>query len=142
MMADLGSKSASQPNRAPVRRGHAMGGVRTCPACAHEHPVLKTCRRCEACQVLDLTAIATEVFADLLPGGVEWRAALVRHLQNLGLNGRCDGNCPLADCRRPYFDESGLTRYRSDERSPEGSRSNARLEIGRSGRVDKEGSVT
>jgi len=89
-----------------------VASVRRCPACSHEHPVLTTCLGCEECQALDLTAIATEVFADLLPGGVEWRAALVRHNQNLGSYGRCDGDCHLDDCRRPYYDESGLTRYR------------------------------
>jgi hypothetical protein len=88
-----------------------VASVRRCPACAHEHPVLTTCRRCEACQVLDLTAIATEVFADLLPGGVEAHAALVRHDHNLGRYGACDGSCGQVDRRRPYFDEFGLTRH-------------------------------
>jgi hypothetical protein len=96
-----------------------VASVRRCPACSHEHPVGTTCRGCEECQAHDLTAIATEIFADLLPGGVEWRAALVRHNQNLGFHGRCDGDCHLADCRRPYYDGSGLTRYRetSDDQS-------------------------
>jgi hypothetical protein len=47
-----------------------------------------------------------------MPGGIEWQAALARHNQNLRLYARCDGDCRLDDCRRPYFDESGLTRYR------------------------------
>jgi hypothetical protein len=96
-----------------------VASSRRCPACAHEHPVGTTCRQCEECQALDLTAIATEVFTDLLPGGADWQAALVRHNHNLGQYGRCDGDCRRADCRRPYYDESGLTRYRDTPDDPD-----------------------
>lgn len=60
----------------------------------------------------DLVAIAEEVFHDLLPGGADWVAALVRHNGDMGIHGACDRSCGLDDCRRPYFDEAGLTRYR------------------------------
>jgi hypothetical protein len=54
---------------------------------------------------------AEEVFSDLMPGGVEAHAALVRHNHNLGRYGACDGSCGQVDRRRPYFDEFGVTRY-------------------------------
>ena len=92
--------------------------TRRCPACHHEHPVLTTCLTCEECRTHDLTAIATEVFADLLPGGADARAALVQHNHNLGRDARCDGSCGLPGCRRPYFDRAGLTRYRDEEERP------------------------
>lgn len=92
-----------------------VASVRRCPACSHEHPVLTTCLDCGACQALDLTAVAAEIFADLLPGGIDACEALVAHNRNLRLWASCDGTCGMDGCRRPYFDHAGLTRYRDEE---------------------------
>jgi hypothetical protein len=45
-------------------------------------------------------------------GEIRTCPALVRHNQNLRLYGRCDADCGVPDCRAPYYDGSGLTRYR------------------------------
>ena len=94
------------------RSRHEQAAARLCPACHHEHPVPTTCRQCPACRAGDLTDIARDMFADLLPGGADWQAALLRHNHNLGRDAACDGSCGLADCGRPYFDRAGLTRRR------------------------------
>ena len=85
--------------------------ARPCPACQHDHAIGTTCQECPECQALDLTPMAHEIFADLLPGGADAQVALVRHNQNIGRMAACDGSCRLADCRRPYFDRAGLTRH-------------------------------
>jgi hypothetical protein len=58
---------------------------------------------------------AEEVFGDLMPGGAAAQAALARHNASLRLHARCDGDCGVPHCRKPYFDDAGLTRYRSDD---------------------------
>jgi len=74
--------------------------------------VLTTCLQCPVCRAGDLTDLARDIFADLLPGGTDWQAALLRHNHDLGRDAACDGSCGLSDCRRPYFDAGGLTCYR------------------------------
>jgi hypothetical protein len=115
MTAGPANKPAAQSDHAATRRGHAIGLVRTCPTCQHDHAVGTTCRECPGCQTLDLTGVTREVFAGLLPGGGDAQAALARHNENLRLHARCDGGCGVPDCRKPYFDDAGLTRYRSDD---------------------------
>ena len=95
-----------------VSRDVASGSPRRCPACQHDHAVGTTCRACQECRKGDLVAIAEEVFADLLPGGIGAYEALLQHNHNLGRDRACDGSCGLLHCRRPDFDDAGLTRYR------------------------------
>jgi hypothetical protein len=95
-------------------RDAGVASVRRCPACRHEHPVGTTCRRCPECPS-DLTPIARQVFVDLLADGPEAQASLARHNASLRLYARCDGFCGAPDCHKPYFDDAGLTRYRSED---------------------------
>ena len=46
--------------------------------------------------------------------GSDAHAGLLRHGHDLGRRASCDGTCGMAGCRRPYFDASGLTRYRDE----------------------------
>ena len=91
--------------------GHWMGEVRPCPACEHAHAVGTTCRECPTCRETDLVLVAERAFADLMPGGAVAIEATGCHNHNVGRYGACDGLCGDPDCRRPYLDASGLTRY-------------------------------
>jgi len=82
-------------------RGHAMGVDRTCPACKHDHAVGTTCRECPTCLETDPVLMAEQVFADLLPGGSEARAALDRHDHLMRLHGACHATCGMPSCRAP-----------------------------------------
>ena len=95
-----------------MKRPRMSHPARLCPACHHEHPVPTTCRQRPVCRAGDLTDIARDMFADLVPGGADAYEALVRHKKDLGRTAACDGSCCLADCGRPYFDRAGLTRRR------------------------------
>jgi hypothetical protein len=94
-----------------ARDDATASSVRRCPACQHEHPVGTTCLMCPACQAPDLTAIAEEVFADLLPGGAESVAARARHDERVRLYGRCDMRCGVPFCRGTPVDEDALARF-------------------------------
>jgi hypothetical protein len=98
-------------------RGHGLGKVRTCPACEHERPVGTTSRVCPACSATNLLPHAEDLSHTQIFTGSEEHAALLRHNHNLGRDAACDGDCGLPDCRRPYFDASGLTRYRGEPTS-------------------------
>ena len=86
--------------------------ARLCPACRHEHPAGTTCLQCPVCRAGDLTDLARDIFADLLPGGIDATEALARHDRDLGRHAACDGSCGLPGCRAPCFDAGGLTCYR------------------------------
>jgi hypothetical protein len=94
---------------------HDTSKVRTCPVCEHDHAAGTTCRECCECRAKDLVSQAEDIFADLMPGGAEAQAALARHNASLRLHARCDGSCGALDCHEPYFDDAGLTRYRSED---------------------------
>jgi len=89
----------------------ALGQVRECPACTHPHAVGTTCRECLTCRATDPVLLAEATFGDLLPGGTDAQAALVRHNESLRHRGRCDADCGVPDCRAPYYDQAGLTTY-------------------------------
>jgi len=95
--------------------GSVLGQVRECPACTHPHAVGTTCRECPECRSSDPVLQAEATFSDLMPVGAEAQAALARHNASLRLHAMCDGGCGVPDCRKPYFDDAGLTRYRSDD---------------------------
>ena len=108
-----GSSFVRRWRRSPART-QGLSPRRGRPACEHAHGVGTTCRQCHECRADDLTLQAKAKFGDLLPGGVDTQAALVRHNREMRLRAECDGACGVPECRAPYYDASGLARYRRD----------------------------
>ena len=122
------------PSESPERRGHALGEMRPCPACQHEHPVGTTCLDCEHCLRDELTDAEEESHQDLVGdgcffGGFEAHPGLSAHNRNLRLLAACDGTCAMAGCPRPYFDDSGLTRHRGGATPPSDGSPRARRPV-------------
>ena len=85
-------RTAARPSRRPGRRGRAMGEVRGCPACRHDHPVGTTCLECPGCRSGDLVRAAEEVFGELLPRDAGERGAVGHPGQGAPSETRCEGD--------------------------------------------------
>ena len=85
-------RTAARPSRRPGRRGRAMGEVRGCPACRHDHAVGTTCLECPGCRSGDLVRAAEEVFGELLTRDAGERGAVGHPGQGAPSETRCEGD--------------------------------------------------